>query len=188
MIARPTRWIVSAILLFLVAGVTAAPAIITVTVLSGPTATAQVGVSYSSGFTAQNGLPPYAFAITSGALPPGLNLSQPSGNSTFAPLTGVPLPAASGNTYNFQIRVTDNVPADAAAPAGGADSQEVARRRGLAQSGNHTDTAFASFSITVSPASAVGTVGVPSSPWTLALVMAGLAGAGFWRLRRTRRA
>jgi MYXO-CTERM domain-containing protein len=29
---------------------------------------------------------------------------------------------------------------------------------------------------------------VPTSPWTLAMVMAGLAGAGFWRLRRMRRA
>jgi hypothetical protein len=43
------------------------------------------------------------------------------------------------------------------------------------------------FTITVSAAT-ITAAGAPTSMWTLCLMMAGLAGAGFLRLRQTRRA
>jgi hypothetical protein len=183
MIARPTRWIASAVLFLFVTGIALAFEI--GLTLSAPTSNAQVGVYYSSGFTVLNQTTgPYTVALSSGALPPGLNLSQPSGSPPFAPLTGTPLPAASGNTYNFTIQLTDSVPmsSDSTSPSG-PDSQAAARRRALAQSGSHTASVYPSFSITVAPAAPSSTP-VPPSAW---MAMTGLAGAGLFRLRQKRR-
>jgi hypothetical protein len=184
MIARPTRWIACAILALLATGVALA---LTgqVSLVTGPTSTAQVGVLYSSGITIQGGIPPYSAALWSGTLPPGLNLGQPTGNSSFIPLTGTPLPAGSGNTYNFAVQLTDSaqLPPDSTSPSTGPDSQAAVRRRGLAQNGNHTASIYPSFSITVQPAAPSPTP-VPPSVW---MAMTGLAGAGLFRLRQKRR-
>ena len=91
MIARPTRWIVSAILLLLVAGV--ALAIIPVSLQSGPNPSAQVGAPYSSALVATGGNPAnYYFWITANPnlLPPGLILNAGSGAITGTPTTGSP--------------------------------------------------------------------------------------------------
>src|SRR5204863_2178599 len=47
------------------------------TIAVAPTtlAHAQVGAAYSQTLTASGGTPPYSFAVTAGALPPGLSLS-----------------------------------------------------------------------------------------------------------------
>ena len=174
MTIRPTRWIAKPVLCGLMVGVALA-GVGQVSLLSGPTATAQVGVPYSSAVTAQNGTPPYSFAITSGALPPGLNLTPGTGAVAGTPTTA--------GTYNFQVQVTDSqpLPTDPNSPAGRVDT-EAAVRRGMAQSGNSAASVSGGYSITVAPPVANG---VPSSPWTIAMVTIGLAGAGFLQLRRT---
>ena len=73
------------------------PATIT---LSCPTATAQVGVSYTSAFTATGGVAPYTFSIASGSLPPGLTLNPSTGAITGTPTTA--------GTYNFTAQVVDS--------------------------------------------------------------------------------
>jgi hypothetical protein len=168
----------AASLLALVAGVALAISAPSVTLTSGPTATAQVGVYYSSAFTATNGTLPYSFAIYTGALPTGLNL-----NTTTGAVTGTPTLAG---TYNFQGQVTDStqLPADSGSPTTGPDSQAAARRRGLAQSGNHAASSYANYSIVVAPAAPSPTP-VPPSVW---MAVTGLAGAGLFRLRQKRRA
>jgi hypothetical protein len=187
MIVRPTRStacrsIACATLALLTIGVALAN-ITQISLLTGPTATAQVGVFYNSGITVQNGLPPYHAVLTSGALPPGLSISRPAGNSPLVPITGTPLPAASGNTYNFTVEVTDFEATDPNSPSASPDSQMMARRRRLMQSGNLTDSISPSFSITVQPAAPSPTP-VPPSVW---MAMTGLAGAGLFRLRQKRR-
>jgi hypothetical protein len=180
MIARPTRWIASAILLVLAAG--AALAIVPQVGLGSLSiTTGQVGVPFSSTLQA-TGAPPYSYSINSGALPTGLNLSPTTDTSGPATISGTPTVAG---TFNFTIIVFDSTPAPTFVPGPAA-----ARRSGLAQSGNHAAATSSAFSITIAPgaAGAAGAVGTPTSPWTLAMVMAGLAGAGFWRLRQTRRA
>ncbi|HEV7237840.1 MAG TPA: putative Ig domain-containing protein [Thermoanaerobaculia bacterium] len=59
---------------------------------------ATVTVPYSETFTVAGGTPPYAFAVVSGALPPGLTLS---GSGTLAGT-----PTATG-TFSFMLEVTD---------------------------------------------------------------------------------
>jgi hypothetical protein len=179
MIARPTRWIVSAILLTLVAGVALAVTS-SLSMLSGPAATAQVGVPYSSALVATGGNSAnYYYWITANPnlLPPGLILSASSGAITGTPTTV--------GTYTFLGNVTDT-PLDPTSSSPSPDSLAAARR-GLAQSGNNAANASNSYTITVG-SGASGPVGTPTSPWTLAMVMAGLAAAGFLRLRQTRRA
>jgi uncharacterized protein YhjY with autotransporter beta-barrel domain len=85
---------------------TSAPATVTITV-GAPTVTvapatvpgATVGAAYSQSITAANGLAPYTYAISAGALPAGLSLS---GGGT---LSGTPTAAG---TFNFTVRATDS--------------------------------------------------------------------------------
>jgi MYXO-CTERM domain-containing protein len=178
MIARPTRWIASAIFLTLAAG--AALAIISrVGLGSLSITTGQVGVPFSSTLQATGGLAPYSYSINSGALPTGLNFSPTTPTSGPMTISGTPTVAG---TYNFTVIAFDSTPAPTFAPGPAA-----ARRSGLAQSGNHAAGTSSAFAITIAPGAA-STAGAPTSPWTLAMVMAGLAGAGFWRLRQMRRA
>jgi alpha-tubulin suppressor-like RCC1 family protein/Leucine-rich repeat (LRR) protein len=76
--------------------------------LSLPPATLPVGalnVTYLFTFAAVGGTPPYSYALTSGALPPGLGL-----NSATGALSGIPTQVG---TFAFQITVTDAVSATA---------------------------------------------------------------------------
>ena len=64
---------------------------------------AEVGAPYAGpGCSAQGGSSPYAFSISNGSLPQGLNLNQSSGA-----VTGTPTTAGS---YSFTVKVTDNSP------------------------------------------------------------------------------
>jgi hypothetical protein len=63
-----------------------------------PANTATVGVPYSSP-TASGGVPPYAFSLVSGSLPPGMTLDPTTGKVTGTPTVG--------GTYSFQIKVSD---------------------------------------------------------------------------------
>lgn len=60
-----------------------------------------VGIGYTRQFTASGGVSPYRFAITAGALPPGLTLGATGS------LFGTPTTAG---TYSFSVAVTDAVP------------------------------------------------------------------------------
>ena len=60
-----------------------------------------VAVAYSQALTASGGVAPYAFAVTAGALPPGVNLL--AGGT----LTGTP---TAGGSFNFTITATDSSP------------------------------------------------------------------------------
>jgi hypothetical protein len=62
-----------------------------------------VGAAYSTTITASGGTAPYTFAITSGALPPGLSFAQTS--PTTAAITGTN-PTTPG-LFSFTIRATD---------------------------------------------------------------------------------
>ena len=181
--ARPTRWIISAILLFLVAGV--ASAVLQQALVLGTlsSTTAQVGVPYSATIQASGGVSPYNFTITSGALPHNLTFS-PTGN-TSGPMTISGTPDTVG-TANFTVMVTDfSLVSDPLTPSTGPANQASARRRGLAQDGNRaaTNQVSQSYSITVAPAAPSSTP-VPPSVW---MAMTGLAGAGLFRLRQKRR-
>jgi MYXO-CTERM domain-containing protein len=179
MIARPTRWIASAIFLALAVGTALAlvqqPSLGTLSVTTG-----QVGAPFSATIQATGGTAPYTYSITAGALPGGLDFNPKTATSGAMTISGTPQAAG---TYNFTVTVSDST----LIGFRGQDSQAAARPRGLAQSGNHAVDASGNFTITIAPG-AVGAAGAPTSPWTLAMVMVGLAGAGFWRLRRTRRA
>ncbi|MFN7974255.1 MAG: putative Ig domain-containing protein [Acidobacteriota bacterium] len=78
-----------------------------VTVVSCPTITLSpaslpngtIGVPYSQTITASGGTAPYTFAVTAGALPPGLALNGATGV-----ISGIPTTAGS---YNFTITATD---------------------------------------------------------------------------------
>lgn len=65
-------------------------------------ANGNVGSNFNSTFIAQQGTPPYTFAVTAGALPPGLALGGP-GNQN---LSGNPTTAG---LYNFTITATDSL-------------------------------------------------------------------------------
>ncbi len=66
--------------------------------------------SYSATLGASGGVPPYTWSVTSGSLPPGLNL-----NSTSGLISGIPTVA---DTYPFTLQVADSQapPATASAP------------------------------------------------------------------------
>ena len=74
--------------------------ICTVAVTPSTLPLASPGVAYQATLTASGGVPPYTFRVTSGTLPPGIQLT-PSGD-----LGGTP--TASG-TFNFEITATDAV-------------------------------------------------------------------------------
>ena len=67
--------------------------------VSGTTPDGKVGQSYSGGFAATGGVPPFTWSVSSGSLPPGVTLA-----STTGVLGGTPLAAG---TYTFQVTVTD---------------------------------------------------------------------------------
>jgi hypothetical protein len=79
---------------------------ITTTSLPAGTLTYQ----YSASLGASGGVPPYTWSLTSGSLPPGLNLDPPSGLISGTPTTA--------NTYPFTVQVADSQssPATASAP------------------------------------------------------------------------
>ena len=181
MIARPTRWIASAILLALAVGTALAIGVQAPALGSLSVTTGQVGASFSGTIQATGGTAPYTYSITAGALPGGLDFNPKT--ATSGPMTISGTPQAAG-TYNFTVAVSDSTPLPSFR---GQDGQAAARRRGLAQSGNPAASASGDFTITIA-SGAVVTAGAPISPWTLAMMMAGLAGVGFWRLRRMRRA
>ena len=60
-----------------------------------------VGLAYSHAFPAGSGDPPYTFAITLGALPPGLGLNAATGVTSGTP-TAIGL-------YTFTVQVTDTL-------------------------------------------------------------------------------
>jgi hypothetical protein len=63
-------------------------------------AVATVGYPYSCALSAQGGVLPYTWSISSGSLPPGLTL-----DSTLGVIKGVP---TSPQTYSFTVQVNDN--------------------------------------------------------------------------------
>ncbi|WP_167468688.1 putative Ig domain-containing protein [Janthinobacterium lividum] len=71
----------------------------TVTIVQTSVAGATVGTAYSQTLTAANGLAPYAYAISAGALPAGVSLSNAG------LLAGTP---TAGGTFNFTVRATDS--------------------------------------------------------------------------------
>lgn len=64
-----------------------------------------VGISYGFCFTAEDGVPPYTFAITAGSIPAGTSLDPDSGCITGTPTTA--------GVFCFTIEVTDSVDATA---------------------------------------------------------------------------
>jgi len=64
-----------------------------------PLAGGTVGVSYTDNITAQGGVTPYTFSISSGSLPAGLSI-----NSSTGTISGTP--SATG-TSTFTVKVTD---------------------------------------------------------------------------------
>lgn len=61
------------------------------------------GTAYSQSVTASGGTAPHSFAVTAGALPPGLSLA--SGGSSSAAVSGTPTTAG---TFNFTVTATDS--------------------------------------------------------------------------------
>jgi hypothetical protein len=116
---------------------------LTLTVTPGLTLTAvfpqgTIGQPYSNQILIFVGTPPYTFAITSGALPPGLQLGSGTGT-----VSGTPTHA--GN-YSFRVTATDSA--------------------GLTGSGNYT-IAVAGLPLTISPTNVgYGKVGIPYGPVT----------------------
>jgi Putative Ig domain len=75
----------------------APPPLPTVTITTASAADGVAGTAYSLSLAASNGTAPYAYAVKSGALPPGLTLSA-SGQITGTPTTG--------GTYTFTVEAT----------------------------------------------------------------------------------
>jgi large repetitive protein len=165
---RRKRMVLAAAIL-LTAGITAA---LGAFALAPPTATGQVGVAYSSAVGCAACQAPQTFTITSGSLPPGLTLTAATGAITGTPTTA--------GVYTFSMQVVDSfAPGDPAAKGVGTDA--ASRRIKPSANGNPGATyGGGPFTITVN---GVAASGVPMSPWTLALVMVGLAGLGWMRLR-----
>jgi hypothetical protein len=69
--------------------------------LTGSAGAGIANVPYTAQFTASGGVAPYAFSISTGTLPTGLTLNGGTGL-----ISGTPTSAA---TFNFTVRVTDNV-------------------------------------------------------------------------------
>jgi hypothetical protein len=83
-----------------------ATAVLTITTSSLPDGS--LGTAYSAALTATAGTPPYTWAVTAGALPPGLALSAAG------TISGTPS-LASGTPYAFTVQATDAVAATATA-------------------------------------------------------------------------
>ncbi|MEI2421661.1 Ig domain-containing protein, partial [Arthrospira platensis SPKY2] len=67
--------------------------------------TAEVGQPYSGTLQIQDGLGPFLWQITTGTLPPGLNLADTTGERQFTnTLSGTP---TTGGLYTFTVTVTD---------------------------------------------------------------------------------
>src|SRR5205085_804574 len=81
-------------------GITVAPPDISAACVTATTG--QVGVAYSSSIQVTGGTQPFTFAVTSGALPPGLPLDSTTGAITGTPTTAGP--------FSFQVTVTDSTP------------------------------------------------------------------------------
>jgi hypothetical protein len=77
-----------------------APGVVIIT--ASPLPSAPVGAAYSQQLTSSYGLPPYAYTLAAGSLPPGLFLS-PTGSISGTPTTL--------GTYTFSIRVSDTLSA-----------------------------------------------------------------------------
>ncbi len=75
-----------------------------------------VGTSYSQTVTASGGTGPYTFAVTAGALPPGLTLTAAGG------LAGTP---TAGGAFNFTVTATDNTSAGSGGPFAGSQAFAV---------------------------------------------------------------
>ncbi|MBW3497589.1 putative Ig domain-containing protein [Janthinobacterium sp. NKUCC08_JDC] len=71
----------------------------TVTIVQTSVASATVGAAYSQTLTAANGLAPYTYAVSAGALPAGVTLSNAG------LLAGTP---TAGGTFNFTVLATDS--------------------------------------------------------------------------------
>lgn len=74
---------------------------------ASPLASGVMGAPYSFTLGVQNGVAPYSFAVASGALPGGINLS------TAGVLQGTPTAAG---TFSFQLQVTDSTSATGTQP------------------------------------------------------------------------
>lgn len=61
------------------------------------------GIAYSYPLVASNGVPPYNFAVTTGALPSGVTL-----NTSTGVISGTPALSTSGQSYGFTLAVTDS--------------------------------------------------------------------------------
>ncbi len=79
-------------------------AVPSITLSPPPLSAAAVATGYNATITASGGTGPYRFAVTSGALPPGLTLAA-SGSASSATLSGTP---TGGGNYNFTITATDS--------------------------------------------------------------------------------
>lgn len=66
-----------------------------------PLLDATVGTPYTAQVDASNGVPPYTYAVTTGALPAGVSLNDSTGE-----ITGTPTTAATG--VSFTVTVTDD--------------------------------------------------------------------------------
>ena len=178
MTIRPARSVAFAILLILVAGVAFATIQQTLNI---PISTAQVGVAYSSSCSASVVFGTPNYVISAGALPTGLIL-----NPTTGAIPGIPTAAG---LFTFTCQFTD-IPVfdDPQAPPTGPDGQAAARRRTLAQSGDHAAVPPLSLPASITVSGAPGAIGAPTSPWTLCMMMAGLAAVAFFHLRQKRRA
>ena len=87
---------------------------VTTTSLPGGT----VGTSYSEGLTAVGGPTPFDWTITTGALPPGLNLN-PAGT-----ISGTP---TAGGLYSFTVEATDSDRPATVGDAGAVDGRPAVR-------------------------------------------------------------
>ena len=88
--------------------ITIAPAPLVITTLTLPNGVE--GTAYNQGVSATGGLAPVTFAVTAGALPPGLMLNLATGAITGSPITG--------GAFTFSITATDSLnPAQTATQA-----------------------------------------------------------------------
>ena len=72
----------------------------TITLTPSTLPSGQLGTPYSQTVSASGGIPPYAYSITTGSLPPGLSLNPSTGE-----ISGTP---SSQGTFNFTVTATDN--------------------------------------------------------------------------------